>query len=134
MRPQAGTAIPLSMAQARITFGSRVGLAGRDDLARVDRRRPLAPPSRETARLTAQYLSSALDNAVKFFFDRSSSRHSPFQPIRTVSAPSDPSRSSTSTSPLPSPFPPLSMATVDDIYRCRTLGQGGLSDHLCKRS
>jgi hypothetical protein len=100
MRPRAGTGIPLSMAQARIIFGSRLRLAERDDLAGADSERPLGRPSRETGRLTSQYLSSALDNADTFFFESSSSRHSPFQPMRTVSAPADPSRSSTSTSTI----------------------------------
>ncbi len=84
------------MAHARITFGSRVTRVDRVGdfrrLAPVDRRSPVA------ARPAFQYLSNTLDNAARFRLDRSSSRHSPSQPSRTVSTASDPSRSSTRTS------------------------------------
>src|SRR6476659_6808517 len=96
MRPRAGTAIPLSVAHARISFGSRLALAERDADVAFGRRR-LDRPFAETGRLTFQYLSRALDSEARFFFDRSSSRQSPFHPIRTVSTAADPSRSSTNT-------------------------------------
>src|SRR6476661_4883381 len=97
MRPRAGTEIPLSVAQARISFGSRPALAERDGRVVVAPRRRDRPFA-ETGRLTFQYLSRLLDSEARFLCDRSSSRQSPFHPIRTVSTASDPSRSSTNTS------------------------------------
>jgi hypothetical protein len=97
MRPRAGTEIPLSVAHDRISLGSRVAFAERGDAVVFGRRR-LDRPFAETGRLTFQYVSKALDSEARFFFDRSSSRQSPFHPIRTVSTPSDPSRSSINTS------------------------------------
>src|SRR6476620_2846419 len=97
MRPRAGTEIPLSVAHARISFGSRPAVAERDDDVGFGRRLLGRAPA-ETGRLTFQYLSRAFDSEARFRFDRSSSRQSPFHPIRTVSTASDPSRSSTNTS------------------------------------
>jgi hypothetical protein len=97
MRPRAGTAIPFSVAQARITLGLRVPLAERvDDFLALVRR--VASPLAETGRPTFQYLSTARDREARFLLDRSSSRQSPFHPSITDWAPSDPSRSSISTS------------------------------------
>ena len=99
MRPRAGTAIPLSTAHARIIFGSRLALAA---TRRPRRCRPAA-----TARLPIpRTLDGSRSNTCRALWTTrpgssstsSSSRHSPFHPSRTVSAPSDPSRSSTSTS------------------------------------
>jgi hypothetical protein len=110
IRPLAGTAIPCSVAQARITLGSRLDvLVERDDVVRIDPRRRLDCRSPATGRAAFQYLSSALDSEARFFFDRSISRQSPFHPSRTVSAPSDPSRSSTNTSTVTFAIACLSM-------------------------
>ena len=98
MRPRAGTGIPLTVAQARITLESRVAVVERDDFVPFDLRRRFDRPAPETGWAAFQYLSSALDSEARFFFDRSISRQSPFHPSRTVCAPSDPSRSSTNTS------------------------------------
>ncbi len=110
MRPRVGTAIPLFTAHARIVFGSRLALARRDDLVGSDERRLVDCPFRDTGRLAFQYLSTALDKEARFFFDKSSSRHSPFHPSRTVSTPSDPSRSSTNTSTVAFAIATLSIA------------------------
>ena len=75
MRPRAGTEIPLSVTQARISFGSRPALGDRDDDVVVGRRR-LDRPFVDTGRLTFQYVSNALDSEARFFVDRSSSRQS----------------------------------------------------------
>ena len=69
-----------------------------DDLRFFVWLRPLDRPFDETGRATFQYLSSVLESDARFFVDRSTSRQSPFHPSRTVSAPSDPSRSSINTS------------------------------------
>jgi hypothetical protein len=96
IRPRPRTAIPLSVAQARITFGSRLALARRDDgVDGLDRRRRLDCRRSDTGRPTFQYLSIAFDSEARFLLESSSSRHSPFHPSRIVWAPSDPSRSST---------------------------------------
>jgi hypothetical protein len=97
MRPRAGTAIRFSVAQARITLGSRVPLADADDDF-VGRPRRVVWPLVETGRPTFQYLSRVRSRDARFRLDRSSSRQSPFHPSVTVCAPSDPSRSSISTS------------------------------------
>jgi hypothetical protein len=80
MRPRVGTAIPLFTAHARIIFGSRLALARRDDPVGSDGRRLPDCPFRDTGRLAFQYLSTALDKEATFFLDKSSSRHSPFEP------------------------------------------------------
>jgi hypothetical protein len=99
MRPRAGTATPLSIAQVRITLGSRTCLRERFAPAVRGRdARRLRGVVAETRRPAFQYRSNALDNVARFRLERSSSRHSPFQPSRTVSAAGFPSRSSTSTS------------------------------------
>jgi hypothetical protein len=109
IRPLAGTAIPCSVAQARIALGSRFAvLVDRDDVARVDRRREL-DRGPVTGRAAFQYRSSALDSEARFFFERSISRQSSFHPSLTVSAPSDPSRSSTNTSTVTFAMDCLSM-------------------------
>ncbi len=114
MRPLAGTAIPCCVAQARITLGLRlVVLAERDEVVRLGRRLDCRGPS--TGRAAFQYLSSALESETRFFFDRSISRQSPFHPSRTVSAPSDPSRSSTNSSTVTVAIACVSNALSDDI-------------------
>src|SRR4029453_8451341 len=97
MRPRAGTAIRFSVAQARITLGSRLPLAEADDDF-VGRPRRVVWPLAETGRPTLQYLSRVRSRDARFLLDRSISRQSPFHPSVTVCAPSDPSRSSISTS------------------------------------
>jgi hypothetical protein len=134
IRPRAGTAIPFSVAQARITLGSRLPLAERVNNLFAPLRRD-ASPLAETGRPTFQYLSKVRDREARFRLDRSSSRQSPFHPSVTVCAPSDPSRSSMSTSTVALAIgsclsiggrPATLSAPSTACERCRQPGSAGL--------
>src|SRR5215211_2511286 len=94
MRSREGTGMLLSAAQARIGLGSRVArLVGL--VAVAGRRLRRLGAWLPTGRATSRNLSIALDRPARFLSDNSCSRHSPFQPSRTVATASDPSRSVT---------------------------------------
>ncbi len=98
MRPRAGIVILCSVAQARITLGSRFALVERDDVVWLGRRRRLDCRSPVTGRQRSS-ICSGLWTATPDSASTDRFRASPpFHPSRTVSAPSDPSRSSTNTS------------------------------------